>query len=221
MKIGIKTLLTTGLLVFFSNNTYSQISFGKNGTFSNKWHKGDLVLHSGDTLNGWLKFESATKGMAGLGSKTNKVFYKKTKKGENKKYKKEDFSSFTITKNDKKVEKYATVYTSKKKIQLLKVLAEGKVIVYEAISRVNNSTFNTHTGNWGNNYSYEYVNMYIKREDEKIASNEFFVNIFKSFKKTAKRYFLDCTELINKIDNDDFKKKRLIEIVEYYNTKCN
>lgn len=198
----------------FLNNSYAQISFGKNGTFSNKWYKGDLVLHNGDTLHGWLKFESASKGMAGLGSKTNKVFYKKTKKGKKKKYKKEDFSSFTVTKNDKKIEKYATVYTSKKRIQLLKILVEGKVTIYETISY-------GHTGPGNNGYSYQYTNMYIKRQHEKIASNEFFANVFKSFKKTAKKYFSDCPELVRKIENNDFKKTSLIGMVKYYNAKCN
>jgi len=221
MKIRLKFFLVIIITLSYFNTSYSQIKFGKNGTFSNKWYKGELVLHTKDTLRGWIKFESAINGMTGFGSKTNKVLFKKSIKGKKKKYKKEEFSSFNVTKNNKKTEKYATVNTSKRKIQVLKVLTEGKVTLYEIIFRANNINFNTHTRNWENNHSYDYTNMYIKRNNEKIASNEFFANIFKNFNKTAKKYFSDCSKLVEKIDNNDFKKDGLIEIVEYYNNQCN
>ena len=40
------------LFIFIFLNTYSQISFGKEGTFANKWHEGKLVLKNKDTLKG-------------------------------------------------------------------------------------------------------------------------------------------------------------------------
>lgn len=221
MTIQLKNALLLGLIFLFSSITYAQISFGKNGTFTNKWYEGDLVLQSGDTLQGLIKYESAVKALAGLGSKRNRIFYKKTEAAKKKKYKYEEFNSFIVTKNDGEIEKYATVFTSKRHMQLLKVLAEGKVSVYEIMLQVNNYHPNSHTGHANVPISYSYANMYIKREHEKIASKDFFKNIFRSFKKTAKRYFSDCPDLVNKIDNGDFKKKRLLEIVDYYNTTCN
>lgn len=225
LKINLTLFLSIALFAFsYSQISIGNIKFGKNGTFSNKWYKGELTLKNGEVLSGWLKYESGTKSVSGLKSKTNSVLYKVKKNGKKKKYKKDEFSSFIVTKNDGKTEKYAIVYTSKKRIQLLKVIVEGRVCLYEAII--------TSRGPGANNkYKYnktnthEYTNMYIKRENENIASNKFFSSVFNNFKKTAKNYFSDCPELVRKIENNEFNKNRrtsgLKKIVEYYNNQCN
>jgi hypothetical protein len=42
----------------------------------------------------------------------------------------------------------------------------------------------------------------------------------KSFKKSIKKYFKNCPSLIEKVDNKEFLKDELLEVVEYYNRNC-
>ena len=137
------------------------------------------------------------------------------KKQKKKKYKKEAFRSFTVKKNDGEIVKYATVFVSEKRQRILKVITEGKVSLYTL--KANFFYGNDRTDINQSDLYADYDNFYIKRADEKVASNEFFANVFKNFKKTAKKYFSDCSELVTKIDASDFEKD-LIKIVDYYNS---
>ena len=143
-----------------------------------------------------------------------KVLFKKTESSKKVKYKKEDFCCFTVKKNDNTFEKYATVYTSKKRIQVLKIITEGKISLYETMSYAQ-------VGSFESSYNYNYSNMYIKKDTEKIASNEFFANVFKNFNKNAKAYFSDCPDLVGKIGTGYFEEETLIQFVTYYNQYCN
>jgi hypothetical protein len=85
-----KILSISILFIMTFKINYAQLSFGKNGTFSNKWYEGKLILNNNDTLIGVVKFESAVKNLVGLGNfKPNKILFKKSKKSKKKKkYKK-------------------------------------------------------------------------------------------------------------------------------------
>jgi len=208
------------LLVFIitSNYSFSQISFGKNGTFSNKWHSGKIILKNNDTLTGVIKFENSSKdliGLRGVGG-TNKVFFKKSKKSKKKsKYKKEKIKYFVIENNSDKLVKYAFVETSKNKSKLFQVIIEGNVSLY-----LKRGVENMHLDN-GNSTTIIQNDKdlyYVKKQNEKFASNRFFANVFKSFKKTASRYFSECKSLTTKINNGEYKSNQLYEIVREYNS---
>lgn len=70
--------------------------------------------------------------------------------------------------------------------------------------------------------NYDVDNYYVQRKGETavthLGSNQIFT---KNFKKAASDYFKDCQMLVKKIQNKEFKKRDLEEIVEYYNTACN
>ena len=42
----------------------------------------------------------------------------------------------------------------------------------------------------------------------------------KSFKKSIKKYFKSCSSLIEKVENKEFSKDEILEVVEYYNRTC-
>ena len=42
----------------------------------------------------------------------------------------------------------------------------------------------------------------------------------KSFKRSMKKYFKDCPSLVEKIDNKEFSKDEVLQVVEYYNQNC-
>ncbi|RKE90254.1 hypothetical protein [Ichthyenterobacterium magnum] len=210
------------LIIFFlliSNFSFSQVSLGKNGTFSNKWYSGKLVLKNNDTLKGVVKFEnsSTTKdliGLRGVGG-TNKIFFKKSKKSKKKvKYKKDEVEYFIVKTNSSKIAKYTFVPTKKNKSKLMQVLIEGKVSLYLKKGVENMYLDNGNSTTIIQNDKSLY---YVKKSNEKYVSNRFFANIFKSFKKTAVRYFSDCKPLVQKINNGEYKSDQLFEIVKDYN----
>lgn len=62
---------------------------------------------------------------------------------------------------------------------------------------------------------------YVRKTNEegaiRLASSSWFS---KNFKNTASNFFSDCPELVKKIQNREFKKRDINEIIEFYNTKC-
>ena len=42
----------------------------------------------------------------------------------------------------------------------------------------------------------------------------------KSFKKSMKTYFKDCPTLIKKVENNEFSNVQLLQVLDFYNSKC-
>ncbi|SIQ03179.1 hypothetical protein [Maribacter ulvicola] len=71
----------------------------------------------------------------------------------------------------------------------------------------------------GNNYNIK--NLYVRRgvrgKITHLGSNQLFS---KNFKNAASSYFSDCPALVQKIQDKQYKKKHVREIVNFYNLKC-
>ncbi|WP_298345627.1 hypothetical protein [uncultured Algibacter sp.] len=218
MKQILKILLVL-IFICYANNTFSQVTIGKNGTFSNKWYSGTLVLKSKDTLSGVVKFEnsSTTKdlvGLRGVGG-TNKIFFKKAKNSKKKsKFKKDEVEYFIVKTNSGKIAKYAFILTNEKNTKLMQILIEGKVSLYLKKGYENMYLENPNSTTIIQNEKNLY---YVKKQSEKYASNRFFANVFKSFKKNASRYFTSCKPLVGKINKGQYKSDELFEIIKEYN----
>ncbi|MGB2761034.1 MAG: hypothetical protein WBC58_13815 [Maribacter stanieri] len=69
---------------------------------------------------------------------------------------------------------------------------------------------------------YDINNLYVSKgnsgEITHLGSNQLFS---KNFKNAASEYFSDCPVLVTKIQNKEFKKKHVKDIVNFYNLKCN
>ncbi|WP_405411627.1 hypothetical protein [Maribacter sp. Asnod1-A12] len=69
---------------------------------------------------------------------------------------------------------------------------------------------------------YDIKNLYVSKgvngEVTHLGSNQLFS---KNFKNAASDYFADCPELVTKIQNKEFKKKHVRDIVKFYNLQCN
>lgn len=65
--------------------------------------------------------------------------------------------------------------------------------------------------------THSYVRKPYEEEAVHLASSNW---ISKNFKNTASNFFSDCPELVEKIQNGEFKKRDLKEIIDFYNTKC-
>jgi hypothetical protein len=146
----------------------------------------------------------------------NKVFYKTNSDTKKKsKFKKDEIDCFIIKNNSGELFKYAYVKTSKRKRKLFQVLIEGKVSLY---ARTGYQATHLDNGNSTTTFYNDTDLYYVKKKNEEYASNRFFENAFKSFKKTAANYFMECSSLVSKINNGDYKSEQLFEIVNEYNS---
>lgn len=194
---------------FISFNSFSQvIEFGKDGTFSNNWHEGVLVLNNGDQKEGIIKFETAASKMYGM-RMIGKIKYKANEKSKKKKYKGKNIDYFIVKNNSGDFEKYSYERISKNYLVLLRVLAEGRINLYSE------DVYNSIPGFNG---GYPSSKMYIKKDGETYVEYKNFRNIFKSFKTTSADYFSDCPSVMEKIYNEIYKSNDIIKIVKAYNT---
>ncbi|MGJ8733392.1 MAG: hypothetical protein ACSHW4_09600 [Cellulophaga sp.] len=109
---------------------------------------------------------------------------------------------------------------------VLEEIIVGQISLYQLQTQGYNASVNNTGGNFGSvggmGYSYTVNDFYLKRKNENAATHLASSKLFsKNFTKAAKPYFLDCPDLIKKIENKEYKKRNLTEIVKFYNTKCN
>lgn len=97
---------------------------------------------------------------------------------------------------------------------LMKELVAGKVSLFERVELIP-------TGGGPTGMSFQNkVSYYVKRIDETVAKNIGINEIFINYKKTSKDFFSDCPELVSKLENKEFKRKELDEVVIFYNDNC-
>lgn len=89
-------------------------------------------------------------------------------------------------------------------------LIDGRVKMFEHRKTTRSSTGPNNMG-----YSTQTITYLLQRGDEPL--NE--PNLF-GFKKEMGKYFADCPELVSLIEEKEFKRRDIGEIVTYYNTKC-
>jgi len=166
--------------------------------------------------------------IAGLGKiKGNSVKYRKNRKEKSSKL---HFSKLERVKIYYTDEITSYVYLKVKNQDTPKVFEEvtvGNISLYRTVSQSYNPGFGGGFGAMGGTgfsggYSYTIKNFYVKRREQDfvihLGSNQLFT---KNFKKAASEYFKDCPKLVKLIQNREFKKRDLIEIVEFYNQQCN
>lgn len=111
-------------------------------------------------------------------------------------------------KNKRKIEKITKQFirTSKNKGFLMTRIAEGNCNAYSI----------TEASGGGSSTTY-----YVKKNNEQIATrigSRDLVVVY-NYKKIALKYFEDCPKVITKIKKK-FKRKKIKELVEFYNANC-
>lgn len=176
--------------------------------------KGVLVFKNGETKKGLVKL-----------SGSNSVKFRAKKKEKAVKY---DFSTLEYAKiyigEEAKIYKYVAVVNKETPI-ILEELIVGKVTLYNLHTQGYSSGFSPMAGGGAPMYtggaSYSINNLYVLKEGEDKASHLGSDHLFsKNFKKAASAFFKDCDSLVQKIQNKEFKKKEIKEIVEFYNDHC-
>ena len=126
-----------------------------------------------------------------------------------------DILGLKIYLNDKLLEFYYKKEEGKDKFKLMELVANGKIKLY----RIQD----VYSENISMNSNRSYMN-------QKFASSKFFlisktnpdevIRLKQDFEEDAKNYFADCKDLVNKLGQDNFRKKDILTIVVFYNENC-
>ncbi len=66
-----------------------------------------------------------------------------------------------------------------------------------------------------------FIDYYVKKDSEPIASYLQGSNVaYGSYRKNVREYFKDCEALIVMANDDNFKRSKIDEVVEFYNSNC-
>ncbi|TDY13759.1 hypothetical protein [Meridianimaribacter flavus] len=100
---------------------------------------------------------------------------------------------------------------------LLEVLTEGEVTLYADVfsSKVFIPFFSGNVASLRTVTLPVATKLYVKRDSE-----ESITSINGAFKRKVKAYFHNCPILLEKVDNNEFTRMRIIELVNYYNDFC-
>ncbi|MEO1033126.1 MAG: hypothetical protein AAFX55_17110 [Bacteroidota bacterium] len=209
--------------------------------------KASIYFKSGEVKSGFASIPMENGDLSPinpLGKPNEKVRYKATKKSKRKKFEARLIDSivFTVTYTEridkKRVKKtrdakYIPVFLDKKKKKqgFAELIVDGKVkLVGRTVSYTDKTMIHHGTSvdaggttiTCPPEYSclmQEHNDLLVVREGHKaIKINQ--LSLSKAFKQRASEFFSDCSSLVSKIENKEFKKKDLIAIVEYYNSNC-
>lgn len=174
-------------------------------TAQHRREKAKLYFKDGTELVGFAKIKS---------KKLN--FYKEKRKGKVVKYNFEDLKYFEIKYDGKYVSFYYKKIKGKDRSMLMELITTGKVILYR---RAVSQKGDIHTFNGG-------IGTPMGMPDKKIsyymAKNETddVIKFKQKFKKEAKAFFKDCKQLVELIGTKNYRRKDILDIVDYYNNDC-
>ena len=125
-----------------------------------------------------------------------------------------ELNGIKIWMNDNLVELYFKTEEGKTKPKLMELVNNGKMKLFR-ISNVNEK-----------NIGFSYNSNYFEKSAstvyflEKKSNKDLVFRIAKNFDETAKDYFSDCSSLVERIGQDNFRKKDILKIVVFYNENC-
>ena len=174
-----------------------------------------------------LYFRDGTKlkGLAKLIRGGTEVKYRKDKKSKVIVYNSQKIDKITIRQSDIDVPYQYKIIKKKSHPTLLEILKIGKVTLYRTVNINYYGEFYPYGAagpRTGGGYSRTVIYYYASK------NNSDFVTrlgkrgslLSKNFRKSIIKYFNDCPELVAKIKSKEFRKRDIVEIVEFYNTNC-
>ena len=173
-----------------------------------------------------FKDDSKITGLAKIISSGARIKFRKDKQSKYKVYTPDNVESIEIYEKESfSTTVYSHYYFRKTKKntlpRLLKLMEDGKANLYLDYNEYNKVFV------IGSNGISPAVNSSISHYYVSRAGDEFVTRLGgqgslfkKNFKKGASEYFKDCPELVKKIENKEFKRRDIEEVVNFYNREC-
>jgi len=170
----------------------------------------------------YFKDSTVLKGLAKI-THTKGILFRTEKGAEKTEYTFEELKYIEI--KEKKKSKEFTTYSYRilpeSGYTLLKQIEVGKLNLYKFFDVFHSSKSGPNGSMTSKSSSIS--RYYIAKKNEETLTNLGITGLEfgKRFKKNASKFFSDCPELVTKIQNKEYKKKHIEEVVKFYNENCN
>ncbi|WP_190808398.1 hypothetical protein [Flagellimonas sp. S3867] len=173
-----------------------------------------ILFKNGEVLTGLAKFKGE-----------EKIIFRKTKKSEKQVFELDLVDTLKVHQKERSITYTQVRIKDSEKPKVLEMVSTGeKATLFRKISVGYNPGVPA-PGGYGTGAiptHYSISSSYVRKagEDEAVylGNNQLFS---KNFKKGATELFQDCPSLIKKIENKEYKKKDIKDIIEFYNNECN
>lgn len=172
---------------------------------------------------------TSLEGLARITNFGDKIKFKKDKNSEKIIYNSQKVDKIVIRENDEDVTYQYKIIKNRKTPLLLEPLKEGKVTLYRDLKQgyspgmqMGGYGVGGMGMNFGGGRSYSISSYYVSKDNGNIVIHlgDKGTIFTKNFKKAASEYFKGCSELVKKIQSKEYRKRDVVEIVEYYNENC-
>ena len=181
--------------------------FGANA----QWNSGTLYFKNGEVKKGEIKFNG-----------TEHIKYRTSKDEKKVKYHFSELEKLDLSKGSINAI-YVYLLLEENLFQVVRQLETGKVNLYSLVrtyygpSTMPGSGGGVMTMGHTNNINHLFVKFIDDELPTHLGSNQLFT---KNFKKAVSEFFKDCQVLVQKIENKEYKKKDIQQIVAFYNKEC-
>lgn len=174
--------------------------------------KATIFLKDGTQIKGFAKITGG-----------DQIKFRSDKKSKKKLYNYESVKKLIIRKNDTDIEYRYKIVEGKNSVKLLELIEEGYITLFRDLNEgYSPGGFGAGGMMIGGGRSYSISHYYVSKDNnESVTHLGSKGSIFsKNFKKAATEYFKNCPKLVQKIQDKEYKKRDIVEIVEYYNENC-
>lgn len=147
-------------------------------------------------------------GFAHFGSFNSKISYKKTKKSKKLFFDAKTINKIIVHSKKEDSEYHYRRIKGRNSYAFIKPTLKGKVTLY---------IIKTESDQNHKSITYFYVSKGVNEDLKELRSS---LRHWTNFKKIASNYFKDCPKLVKKIQSKEFRKRDIVEVVEYYNDNC-
>jgi hypothetical protein len=188
-----------------------------------EWTPAKVILKNGTSFRGLVKFPKHSGGLVSIGSTDFK--YKKKRKSKIKKYGYETVEEVIFGDEEFTTVHYKYVPIKAKKHVLLQLVVDGKASLYSrTVLKFENTSFEpSYIDNPGINmpgYYYDDTQLYVIRPDEQKATLIVDPNNLRSFISKSKKYFSDCSKIVDYLESELYELNDIVELVDDYNLLC-
>tara|TARA_B110000093_G_C12776938_1_gene328886 strand:- start:91 stop:711 length:621 start_codon:yes stop_codon:yes gene_type:complete len=182
------------------------------------WTPAKVILKNGKSFRGWVKFPKHSGGLISIGSTGFK--YRKKKKGKTEKYGSDNVDEVIFGDEEFTTLHYKYVPIKKKKSVLMELAVRGKANLYTRTVLKRNSIFTGNPNFPSTTTYYDDTQYYIIRNEEQKATLIAGPNSFGGFISKAKKYFSDCSKIVDYLENELYELNNIEELVDDYNLLC-
>ena len=182
-----------------------------------EWTPAKVILKNGTSFRGLVKFPKHFGGLISIGSTEFK--YKKKRKSGTVAYGHDTVEEVIFGDEDFTTVHYKYVPIKKKKFVLMELITSGKVSLYSRTVLRSQTSF-LGDPDFESTTFYDDTDYYLIRNTEEKAKYISGVPNNKMFIYVAKRYFSDCSKIVNYLENELYRLNDIIELVDHYNLLC-